>query len=71
MFILEKEILKVNNPRIKPLLEEVLSSYYNGNYRSAVVVNYTAVIMDLIDKVSDLSNIHQDPAEKNIKGNKQ
>lgn len=66
MFILEKEILKVKNPRIKPLLEEVLSSYYNGNYRSAVVVNYTAVIMDLLDKVSDLSNIHQDPAAKKI-----
>lgn len=66
MFILEKEILKVKNPRIKPLLEEVLSSYYNGNYRSAVVVNYTAVIMDLLDKVSDLSNIYQDPAAKKI-----
>lgn len=66
MFILEKEILNVKNTRIKSLLEEVLSSYYQGNYRSAIVVNYTAVIMDLLDKVSDLSNIYQDPSAKKI-----
>lgn len=64
MFILEKEILNVKNTRIKSLLEEVLSSYYQGNYRYAIVVNYTAVIMDLLDKVSDLLNIYQDPSAK-------
>ncbi|WP_268258539.1 hypothetical protein [Enterococcus faecium] len=40
MFILDDEIKKVKNPRIIPLLEEVRSSFYQGNYRSAIAVNY-------------------------------
>lgn len=66
MFILEKEILNVNNSKIKPLLDEVFSSYNQGNYRSAVVVNYTAIIMDLLDKMSYLSDIYQDEGAKAI-----
>ncbi|HFM8152513.1 TPA: hypothetical protein ACHAKI_001709, partial [Enterococcus faecium] len=54
------------NPRIIPLLEEVRSSFYQGNYRSAIAVNYSALILDLIDKLSDLANIYEDNTSKKI-----
>lgn len=66
MFILDDEIKKVKNPRIIPLLEEVRSSFYQGNYRSAIAVNYSALILDLIDKLSDLANIYEDNTSKKI-----
>ncbi|EAC2412643.1 hypothetical protein AAT99_14370, partial [Listeria monocytogenes] len=66
MFILDNEVKNVTNQKIKPLLEEVRSSYYQGNYRSAIVVNYTAIIMDLLDKLTDLSTIHHDDAARDI-----
>ncbi|EMN0580159.1 hypothetical protein FZB88_04120 [Enterococcus faecium] len=66
MFILDDEINKVKNPRIVPLLEEVRSSFYQGNYRSAIAVNYSALVLDLIDKLSDLANIYEDDTSKKI-----
>ena len=47
-FILEEEIEKVNNENSKEYLREVISSYNNGSYRSAIVVLYTTVIYDLL-----------------------
>ncbi|HCD5458055.1 TPA: hypothetical protein NBY71_002908, partial [Enterococcus faecium] len=37
-----------------------------GNYRSAIAVNYSALILDLIDKLSDLANIYEDNTSKKI-----
>lgn len=66
MFVLDVEINNVKNARILPLLNEVKSSFYQGNYRSALVINYTAIIMDVLDKLMDLSEIYQDQAAQDI-----
>ena len=58
---------KVVNPKTKKYLEEVVSSFNNGNYRACVVVLYTTVIYDLFDKILTLKNIYNDTnAEKII-----
>lgn len=66
MFVLDDEINNVKNSRIIPLLKEVKSSFYSGNYRSAIVITYTAIVLDVLDKLTDLSDIYQDPAAKII-----
>lgn len=66
MFVLDEEINNIKNTRILPLLNEVKSSFYQGNYRSAVVINYTAIIMDILDKLIDLSEIYQDQTAQDI-----
>ena len=50
MFVLDEEINNVKNTRILPLLNEIKSSFYSGNYRSAIVITYTAIILDVLDK---------------------
>lgn len=59
-FILEEQIEKVINPRTKECLTEVVSSYRNGNYRACIVVLYTTVIFDLIQKLITLKNVYND-----------
>ncbi|ETT89177.1 hypothetical protein [Enterococcus faecalis] len=66
MFVLDEEINNVKNNRILPLLNEIKSSFYSGNYRSAVVITYTAIVFDVLDKLTDLSEIYQDPAAQDI-----
>lgn len=66
MFVLDEEINNVKNNRILPLLNEIKSSFYSGNYRSAVVITYTAIVLDVLDKLTDLSEIYQDPAAQDI-----
>ena len=66
MFVLDEEINNVKNTRILPLLNEIKSSFYSGNYRSAIVITYTAIILDVLDKLTDLSEIYQDPNAQDI-----
>lgn len=65
-FIIEEQIEKVVNPKTKEYLEEAISSYYNGNYRATVVVLYTTVIYDLLQKVSVLKCMYNDKGAKEI-----
>ena len=41
--------------------EEVYSSYINGNYRSAVVMLWSVVIYDVINKLQTLKDTYNDP----------
>lgn len=64
-FILEEQMEKVINKHTKEYLMEVVSSYRNGNYRACVVVLYTTVIFDLLQKIVVLKEIYHDKnAEK-------
>lgn len=45
---------------------EVVSSYNNGNYRAAVVVLYTTVIYDLLQKLVALKEVYNDEGAKKI-----
>ena len=59
-FVLEEQIENVINKKTKKYLMEVISSYNNGNYRAAVVVLYTTVIYDLLQKLVALKEIYND-----------
>ncbi|WP_048602688.1 hypothetical protein [Rubeoparvulum massiliense] len=67
-FILEEQIENVINKTTKEYLKEVLSSYYNGNYRAVVVVLYTIVIYDLLKKIVILKEIYNDKGAEKIIG---
>lgn len=65
-FILEEQIDKVTNNNTKKYIMEVVSSYNNGNYRAAVVVLYTTVIYDLLQKLVALKEVYNDEGAKKI-----
>ncbi|HQO09068.1 MAG TPA: hypothetical protein PLK90_02905 [Clostridiales bacterium] len=65
-FIIEDEIKKIPNIQTKEYLKEVLSSYHNGNYRSAIVVLYSVVVYDLMNKLILLDEIYSDNNAKRI-----
>ncbi|MBN2738870.1 MAG: hypothetical protein JXR70_17950 [Spirochaetales bacterium] len=65
-FILEDELLLVVNKKTRSYLEEVISDYVNGNYRSAIVVLYSVVVYDLIAKLRVLDEIYSDNIAKDI-----
>lgn len=56
----------IYHQKTKEYFEEVLSSYEHKNYRSAVVMLYTVVICDLVFKLNDLKDIHNDEKAKKI-----
>ena len=64
--IIEKMQSKIQDPRTAEYFSEVLSSYYSGNLRSAVVMLYATVICDLIYKLEDLKNIYADKGAAKI-----
>lgn len=65
-FILEDQINNVLNKNTKDYLREVISSYNNGNYRAAIVVLYTTVIYDLLQKIVVLKEIYNDKGAEKI-----
>jgi len=65
-FILEDQMEKVVNPKTKEYLEEVVSCYRNGNYRASVVVLYTTMIFDLMQKLITLKDVYDEKKAKGI-----
>lgn len=65
-FILDEEIKNVTSKKTKVYLEEVISTYYNGNYRSCIVVLYSIVIFDLIQKLTILKDLYNDRKAEEI-----
>jgi hypothetical protein len=68
-FILEEQIEKVTNPVTKEYLREVISSYNSGNYRSAIIVLYTTIIYDLLQKLTILKDVYSDDKASDILDN--
>lgn len=50
----------IQDHRTKEYFDEVLSCYYSGNYRSAVVMLYATVMCDLVYKLNELESIYND-----------
>ena len=53
-------------PRTKEYFEEVERSFYNENYRSAIVMLYSVVIADLLFKVEELKDYYSDSIAEGI-----
>lgn len=52
--------------KTKEYFNEVLSSFENENYRSCIVMLYSVVICDLVFKLTDLKEIHNDTKAERI-----
>lgn len=56
---------RIQQARTRDYFSEVIGSYYNGNFRSAIVMLYSVVICDLVYKLVDLRDIYgNDKASK-------
>lgn len=56
----------IYSPKTKQYFNEVLSSYHNGNYRSAIVMLYSTVVSDLFLKLQDLRDTSEDKKASTI-----
>ena len=59
-FSLDQQAEKININQTKEYFREVLSSYYNENYRGAIVLLYSVTICDLLFKLQYLKEHYND-----------
>lgn len=52
--------------QIKGYFREIISSYDNGNYRSAMVMLYSTIVCDLLLKLKELSDVYADEKAEKI-----
>lgn len=57
---------QIADSRTKEYFNEVLSSFINGNYRSAVVMLWSVVVSDLVYKLQSLRDLYQDSTATKI-----
>lgn len=48
---------KISQKNTRMYFSEIISSYYNDNYRAAVTLLYSVVICDLVFKLQELRDI--------------
>lgn len=60
------DIENIKSEQSKNYFREVVSSYENGNYRSAIVVLYTICLSDLLYKLKEVADVDEDEKAKNI-----
>ena len=65
-FSLENLSEKIHYGKTKDYFQEVLSSYHNGNYRSAVVMLWSVAVCDIVYKLEYLVDLYQDTDAKSI-----
>ena len=65
-FSLEHVAEKIYFSKTKEYFEEALSSYNNGNYRSSVVMLWSVVVCDILYKLQNLVDLHDDEQAKSI-----
>jgi hypothetical protein len=57
---------RIHYSKTRKYFNEVVKSYYNGCYRSAIVMLYSIVITDILLKLDDLKDLHSDEEAKKI-----
>ncbi len=60
MSVFIPEIDDIYFPQIKEYFREVMSSYANGNYRSATVMLYSSAVCDIMLKLNELKDMYND-----------
>ncbi|MHA0969245.1 hypothetical protein [Enterobacter sp. T1-1] len=66
VFSLESQIEKIYDRRTKKYFEEVYKSYANNCYRSSTVMLWSVVVCDIIFKLQELRDIHNDKVAEKI-----
>ena len=56
-FDFESEISNVKSKNTQKYLREVLSTYYNREYRSCIVMLYATTFADSLEKIKTMANI--------------
>jgi hypothetical protein len=65
-FSLETTAERIYDVRIQRYFKEVLGSYFNGYYRSAVVMLWSVLVTDLLFKLDQLANAYGDTTATSI-----
>lgn len=65
-FSIELAAESIVDSRTREYFEEVLISFINGNYRSAVVMLWSVVVADLVYKLQSLRDLYQDQTATSI-----
>ncbi|WP_085590635.1 MULTISPECIES: hypothetical protein [unclassified Pseudomonas] len=65
-FSIENISKDIHSPKTSKYFEEVISSYQNGNYRSAVVMLWSVAVCDIVHKLQNLVDIYNDTTAKQI-----
>lgn len=65
-FTIENIAEKIHNGKTKDYFTEVLSSYNNGNFRSAVVMLWSVAVCDIVYKLQNLVDLYNDVVAKRI-----
>ncbi len=65
-FSLENISEKIHYGKTKDYFREVLSSYHNGNYRSAVVMLWSVAVCDIVYKLQNLVDLYEDKTAREI-----
>ncbi len=65
-YSIENMAERINSKQTKEYFKEVTSSYFNGNYRAAIVTLYSVVINDLLLKLEVLNEIYADKTASGI-----
>lgn len=60
LYSIEQGAEQIYHPKTKEYFKEVLQSYVNGSYRSAIVMLYSVVMCDLVYKLKDLKELYED-----------
>ena len=60
------EIEDIYFPKTKEYFQEIMSSYSNGNYRSAIVMLYSVAICDMLFKLQELKDMFNDTIAEEI-----
>ena len=66
MIINLPEIEEIYFSKSKEYFKEVLSSYANGNYRSATVMLYSVAVCDILFKLRELKDMYNDSVAAQI-----
>jgi len=65
-FSLEALSESIYNHKTKGYFEEIISSYNNKSFRSATVMLWSVTVIDLVFKLTDLIDLHEDKSAKAI-----
>ncbi|MBS0936611.1 hypothetical protein [Lactiplantibacillus plantarum] len=61
-----EQLEQIDSPKTRLAMREVISSYQNGNYRSATNALYSTVILDLVEKLQTLATMYGDDKAKKL-----
>lgn len=66
LFYLENLHEKIFVEKTREYFNEIISSYHNSNYRSAIVMLWSVIVFDLLYKMEQLDSIYGDKTAKSI-----